>query len=396
MSEVRRRLVLYLSGFDPRGVRYYHRLYRAEAQKQAAVSGYEITVGKRERVDEHLFRWQVRSSHEGRAVETEYLYCEWDDIVRQFWVKQPVKLAWVTLTASWRALRSGVFAKTFQWSWPAGVTATMPAIAILILLLLGAGLAAGGYLAVGIAGLLAGLALGFGLLRLAYKLEQKFNLTWVGRILSFHEREEQSRTHALDKRRDDFGGYLRTRLRNTGLDEILVVGHSYGAALAIAIVDRALEAIPDPDRRLKLSLLTLGQTIMWLAWLPEAKAMRAEIAAVAESDAVDWLDISAPPDGACFALVDPYTATGDRNPDRRNPKLLNAKFHEIMPEAEFDRKSRDWMRLHFQYIMATAKPAEYDFFAITAGPQTLAGRFAGRPSVRDFTRLRRGRMKAVR
>ncbi|QLC24108.1 hypothetical protein HFP57_03050 [Parasphingopyxis algicola] len=394
MSEVRRRLVLYLSGFDPRGVRYYHQLYRAEAQKQAAVSGYDIETGKRKRIADHLVRWDVRHSDAAGTTETEYLYCEWDDIVRQFWVKQPAKLAWVTLTASWRALRSGVFAKTFRWSWPAGVTATMPAIAILLLILLGIGLSAIGYLAIGVAGLVAGLAIGFGLLWLAYRLEQKFNLTWVGRILSFHEREEQSRTRSLDRRRDDFGDLLRARLKEGGVDEILVVGHSYGAALAIAVVARALDDMPDDAPT--LSLLTLGQTIMWLAWLPEAQAMRDEIAAVAESDAVDWLDISAPPDGACFALVDPYTAIGDRNADRKNPKLLNAKFHEIMPKAEFDKQSRNWMRLHFQYIMAAAKPADYDYFAITAGPEKLADRFAHRPSARDFTRLRRGRMKAVR
>lgn len=394
MSKVGRRLVLYLSGFDPRGVRYYHQLYRADAERQAAVSGYGIDVGKRERIADHLIRWDVRSQIGADATETEYLYCEWDDIVRQFWVKQPAKLAWVTLTASWRALRSGVFAKTFQWSWPAGVTATMPALLILLLLLLGIGLSIAGYLAVGIVGLIGGLAIGFGLLWLAYRLEQKFNLTWVGRILSFHEREEQSRTHALDRRRDEFGALLRERLNRGGVDEILVVGHSYGAALAIAIAARALDDMPEEAPT--LSLLTLGQTIMWLAWLPEAQAMRDEIAAVAESDAVDWIDISAPPDGACFALVDPYTAIGDRNSERANPKLLNAKFHEIMPEAEFDKSSRNWMRLHFQYIMATAKPADYDYFAITAGPQTLAERFAHRPSVRDFTRLRRGKAKGLR
>ncbi|MGP1354195.1 MAG: hypothetical protein ACTS1Z_12815 [Parasphingopyxis sp.] len=394
MSKVRRRLVLYLSGFDPRGVRYYHQLYRAEAERQAAVSGYDIDVGKRERIADHLIRWDVRSQIGADATETEYLYCEWDDIVRQFWVKQPAKLAWVTLTASWRALRSGVFAKTFQWSWPAGVTATMPALLILLLLLLGIGLSIAGYLAVGIVGLIGGLALGFGLLWLAYRLEQKFNLTWVGRILSFHEREEQSRTRALDRRRDEFGALLRERLNRGGVDEILVVGHSYGAALAIAVVARALDDMPDEAPT--LSLLTLGQTIMWLAWLPEAQAMRNEISAVAESDGVDWIDISAPPDGACFALVDPYTAIGDRNSERANPKLLNAKFHEIMPAAEFEKSSRNWMRLHFQYIMATAKPADYDYFAITAGPQTLAERFAHRPSVRDFTRLRRGKAKSLR
>jgi pimeloyl-ACP methyl ester carboxylesterase len=394
MSKVHRRLVLYLSGFDPRGVRYYHQLYRAEAQAQANVSGYRIEVSKRERVDEHLHQWNVRYTDDTETVDTDYVYAEWDDIVRQFWVKQPARLAWVTLTASWRALRSGVFAKTFQWSWPAGVTATMPAILILILLLVSIGFGGIGYGLFGIAGAAVGFAAGAALLWLAYRLEQKFNLTWVGRILSFHEREEQSRTHVLDQRRDVFGTYLRDKLADPSLDEILVVGHSYGAALAMAVVARALDSVTSAGP--KLSLLTLGQTIMWLAWLPEAKAMRQEIAAVAESDEVDWLDISAPPDGACFALVDPYTAIGDRNAERRNPKLLNAKFHEIMPKAEFDRKSRDWMRLHFQYIMATAQPADYDFFAITAGAQTLADRFAHRPSVRDFTRLRRGRMKQVR
>lgn len=394
MSEVRRRLVLYLSGFDPRGVRYYHQLYRAEAGKQAAVAGYAMEVGKRERIGDHLYRWTVRQEQADRMVENDYIYCEWDDIVRQFWVKQPARLAWVTLTASWRALRSGVFAKTFQWSWPAGVTATMPAVLILALLLISIGFGGIGFWLWRWPGAALGLAAGTALLWGAYRLEQKFNLTWVGRILSFHEREEQSRTHVLDRRRDAFGDYLASRLADRDYDEILVVGHSYGAALAIAVVARALGSAPQDGP--KLSLLTLGQTVMWLAWLPEAQAMRDEIAAVAESDAVDWLDISAPPDGACFALVDPYTAIGDRNAQRSNPKLLNAKFHEIMPKAEFDRQSRNWMRLHFQYIMATARPADYDFFAITAGSETLAQRFAHRPSVRDFTRLRRGRMKALR
>ncbi len=394
MSTVKKRLVLYLSGFDPRGVRYYHQLYRTEAERQMAVAGNGMAVGKRHRIGDHLIRWDVQWSDGETETETEYLFCEWDDIVRRFWVRGPLQLAWYTLTASWRALRVGVFANTFRWSWPAGVTATMPAIVILILLLLAFLLSLSGYALLGWMGAVGGAALGLAGLWIAYRLEQKFNLTWVGRILSFHEREEQSRTGMLDARRDAFGEYLDRRLREGGVDEILVVGHSYGAALAIAIVARALPATgPDLPR---LSLLTLGQTVMWLAWLPKAGAMRAEIAAVAESDAIDWIDISAPPDGACFALVDPYTAIGDRNPDRRNPKLLNAKFHEIMPEADFAKGSRDWMRLHFQYIMATARTSDYDYFAITAGPRSLAERFAHRPSVRDFTRLRRGKMKAVR
>lgn len=394
MSRVRRRLVLYLSGFDPRGVRWYHQLYRAEAAKQAALGGYTLSVGKRERVDEHLHRWQLHYEDDQGAVETEYLFCEWDDIVRHFWVKHPLKLASVTLSASLHALRNGIFQNTFRWSWPAGVTATMPALLLLALMLATLGFAGAGYALFGWLGAAIGLLAGFALLWLAYRLEQKFNLTWVGRILGFHEAEDKSGTEMLEKRRVLFADLLRARLAQGDVDEILVAGHSYGAALAISVVARALDALGDD--RPPLSLLTLGQTIMWLAWLPQAEKTRAEIAAAANDARIDWVDISAPPDGACFALVDPYTAIGDRQTDRKNPKLLNAKFHEIIAEADYARGSRDWMRLHFQYIMAGAKAGEYDFFAITAGPKTLGERFAARPSVRDFTRLRRGSTKALR
>lgn len=393
-TAVRRRTVLYLSGFDPRGARYYYRLFRSEAAKQSEVSGYPIQVGARTRLDTHVSRWIVRTEQGAAPTETDYLFCEWDDIVREFWVKSPLMLALVTLTASWRALRVGVFAKTLRWSWPAAMTSTMPAVVILTLLLVTAALGALGAYLIGSIGLLAGFAIGLAMLWFAYRLERKFNLTWVGRILSFHEREEQSRTHMLDRRRDLFGDLLKNRLAADDADEVLVVGHSYGAALAIAVVARALPVAA--GAKPKLSLLTLGQTTMWLAWLPRAMAMREEIAAVATSPDVDWIDVSAPPDGACFALVDPYTAIGDRDPTRANPKLINAKFHETMSPAAYARRNRDWIQLHFQYLMASVQPADYDYFAITAGPLALADRFAHRRSARDFTRLRRGGMKQIR
>lgn len=394
MSVVRRRTVLYLSGFDPRGSRYYHKLYREEAQKQARISGYAIEVGPRVRRDSHVSGWSVRFERDGTRTDTDYLFCEWDDIVREFWVKSPIKLGWVTLTASWRALRSGVFAKTLQWSWPAAMTSTMPAAIILTLLIVSLGLGALGAYLFGAIGLLAGLAIGIGLLLLAYRLEQKFNLTWVGRILSFHEREEQSRTRILDRRRDLFGELLKAHLRADETEEVLVVGHSYGAALAIAVAARGLAAAGDASPR--LSLLTLGQTLMWLAWLPGATTMREEIAAVATSRDVNWIDVTAPPDGACFALVDAYTAIGDRDTTRANPKLLNARFHETMVPEAYARRTRDWIKLHFQYLMASVKVSDYDYFAITAGPISLADRFVHRKSVRDFTRLRRGPAKRIR
>ena len=44
---VRRRCVMYLSGFDPQGPAHYHQLYQQEAARQAAVNGSRIEVGGR-------------------------------------------------------------------------------------------------------------------------------------------------------------------------------------------------------------------------------------------------------------------------------------------------------------------------------------------------------------
>jgi hypothetical protein len=41
---------------------------------------------------------------------------------------------------------------------------------------------------------------------------------------------------------------------------------------------------------------------------------------------------------------------------------------------------RDKRRLHLQYIMAGERPALYDFFAITAGPERLPARLKTAPA----------------
>ncbi|PKP83835.1 MAG: hypothetical protein CVT80_11685, partial [Alphaproteobacteria bacterium HGW-Alphaproteobacteria-2] len=46
--------------------------------------------------------------------------------------------------------------------------------------------------------------------------------------------------------------------------------------------------------------------------------------------------------------------------------------------ATWARLKRRFFRLHFQYLCAFDRPGDYDYFAITAGPQRLAERFAGR------------------
>lgn len=88
--------------------------------------------------------------------------------------------------------------------------------------------------------------------------------------------------------------------------------------------------------------------------------------------------------------MDPIAACGVvpavPHPDR--PKLMSPRFAEMFDSATYAALRHDRFRIHFQYLMASERAVPYDFFAITAGSQTLAQRFADSPSVTDFSGFR--------
>ena len=57
-GEVKRRRVFYIPGYDPIPPRRYRELYRKEGAKQAAISGYTLTLSPK---SGQRFGWQVDS-----------------------------------------------------------------------------------------------------------------------------------------------------------------------------------------------------------------------------------------------------------------------------------------------------------------------------------------------
>ena len=112
-----------------------------------------------------------------------------------------------------------------------------------------------------------------------------------------------------------------------------------------------------------ISLLTLGECIPMLSYQPEARRFRAELEAIGVSDALAWIDFTAPPDGCCFALVDPTAVCEGRSSIAhwRAPKRLSPRFAQLFPPSRYERIRRDKYRCHFQYLMAGELPGVYDF-----------------------------------
>lgn len=162
-------------------------------------------------------------------------------------------------------------------------------------------------------------------------------------------------------------------------DEVLVVGHSSGAHLAISILaDLLRQGLPDGSAT--LSFLSLGQVVPMVSFLPEAKRLRADLCYMAAQDRVAWVDVTAPGDGCAFALCDPVAVTGVAPPAKRWPLVMSAAFTQTLSTARWAELRWRFFRLHFQYLCAFDRPGDYDYFRITAGPLTLWQRYAGRPA----------------
>jgi hypothetical protein len=397
--QVTRRHVFYIGGFDPRGPAHYHRLYRDNALAQAAVMGASVTVGEREKAAAHASAWSVayRSSADQAATQTRVEFLRWDDIVRAHWPRNPWIEALDMLRTAWLFTRSGAFERIRRLDWrPYSALVFPPALLLFLLLILpllnlaivfGARLADAGIgWAVGMA-----LALDVAALGYAWLCEHRLRMRWLMRTFVFSARQAAGEAAGLEERIDAFALALRDRCRSGGVDEVLLVGHSLGTMLAPSVLARALGLDPGlPSCGPRLSLLTLGQCSELLSLLPQAGLFRRELGVLARTADIDWIDVTSPADYCAMALVDPVAVAGQADgalPDR--PKLLSPRFAALFSAKRYAAIKSDPFRMHFQYIMASELPGDYDYFAITAGAQTLGARFAAQRSVTGYRRVQR-------
>ena len=107
-----KRQVFYLSGFDPRGAAFYHRLYHEESAAQAKLHHADIQVGDRSRLSKHHNRWKIHASWPNQSgskqeVDADYHFLNWDDIVRQYWQTNLFKLILDSIVGYWGYIRCG-------------------------------------------------------------------------------------------------------------------------------------------------------------------------------------------------------------------------------------------------------------------------------------------------
>jgi pimeloyl-ACP methyl ester carboxylesterase len=187
-------------------------------------------------------------------------------------------------------------------------------------------------------------------------------------------------------RLDRFAQALVAQSRDSTLDEIVIVGHSLGAMLAIDILVRALALEPDFGRRgVKICLLTVGATIPKFALHPRAQDIRDRIARVVAEPSIAWTEYQSRDDTISFYKFDPVALRripGDRLDGK--PVIRRVQIHDMVTAETFARCRRNILRLHYRSVMANDRRAPYDYYLLTCGPVAFHDWTASPEGLLDF------------
>lgn len=404
---VRRRRVFYIPGYDPFPPRRYRELYRKEGAAQAALSGYGIDLYAKQAGE--AFGWHVTGEFDGRQVHSDIEVLTWSDIVQQSRPHSVLTTYRDLVRTAWIYISTGALFRLMLLRKGPVVAALYPVVALIAQALFAMLLGWFTYHLVTLAASDITIPRSLQTVAAAGAAAVVFAVTlrWFqqhdGRFFAYYLMHDFAYSAAL------YGAYpdeleerlvvFRRRLANAlreDLDEVLLVGHSSGAYLGVSVLADAIRAGDIPADGPALAFLSLGQVVPMVSFLPRADRLRGDLRLVSASPAVAWVDVTAPGDGCCFALCDPVAVSGQTTAGKRGPLVFSAAFTQSLSPERWKALRWRFFRLHFQYLCAFDRPKDYDYFQITAGPLTLAERYADRApsrsrlekSVSKFTSVR--------
>ena len=374
---IRRRHVIYVEGYDPQGAKGYYRLFERGWSRFLKLWPLRALLGPLALESQDFARWDVELAGPNWTVGTRYDFMRQEHIIRAnmaepLWRQLPRAMAWaadyILSGALFRVMRaSGYFGSVLLY------------FQTMLLLWLGLSIA-GGWLAGLVASRYAGtplagtIVIGTGVALVIFVLLRQLALRWFVIQINNHWPHlcgfARGEPTCFDAPIEACAQRLVAAARSNDADEIVVIGHSGGGALAPAVIVRALEIDPDVGRRgPPVVLLTLGSIAPGAALHPRAEKLRSLFGRMAIEPSVRWIDCQTRLDVMNFWDFDPVSGIGvEAGPERCNPLIWNLRLRDMLKDEFINRNRLDFFRLHYQFIMANDKRAPYDFFMLVCGP----------------------------
>jgi hypothetical protein len=378
---IRRRHVIYVEGYDPQGAAGYYSLFERAWKRFAKIWPLAARLGELQVDSRDFAHWDVAAAGPNWRVAARYEFLRQEHFIRAnmaepLYRQVPRALAWAL-----DYLVSGALFRVLRASWEFGLVLIHFQMLLIWWLVLAAG---GGWLAgvaaVALIGLpaSAGVAVGVVAAPLIFLALRPLADRWFVVQINSHWPYlcafARGAPTCFDAPIEACAQRLVAAVRADEADEIVVVGHSGGGALAPAVVTRALELDPELGRRgPPLVLLTLGSIAPGAALHPAAVKLRAVFARLAVEPSIVWVDAQSRKDVMNFWDFDPVEGIGVRaGSARRNPLIWKVRFRDMLSDDLYRRIRLNFFRLHYQFIMANDQRAPYDYFMLVCGPLPVA------------------------
>jgi pimeloyl-ACP methyl ester carboxylesterase len=378
VGTVRRRHVLYVEGYDPRGARTYYQLFQGSCDRFRKAWSVEQALAPFEIDSDDFAHWSLSTKSAKWQVATRYDFLRLERHVRAD-MSAPT-LRQIIRGFGWLIddLLSGTMWRIFRASWRFGVHLlcfqTLLVIWLALAVVIGlvtafVGDSFGQPLALAIIeGLTAAAVAIFALRPLADRW-------YIGQITSCWatlRRFGRAQPTWLDDTIEAGARRLVAAAAANDTDELVLVGHSTGSVIASAIMTRALALDPDLGRRgTRLVLLTLGAVMPAVALHPAADRMRDIIKRLASEPTVAWIECQSRKDVMNFEGFDPVAGAGIHVEKRHNPLLWSVRFKDMVSPTYYQHLRWNFFSMHFQYINAGDRPTAHDYMLLIAGPVAL-------------------------
>jgi hypothetical protein len=372
---VRKRCFVQMTGYEPVGLEHQHRRFiREMARFQKAWNVQGKVTPPNLAADGAVASWTVETFGPNWHVTTDFHWFRWDDFVtadmsRSDWWRFPLGIA-----AMMEFILTGTVVRYFLVAWRYGGFFLYPLAFILGTMWLSIGATR---FAVIHGGLPFPMLLA-PLLWLAIFIALRWTfgrMVYIGYALDdwYFARDFVHRARPeLEARLDRLAHEFVRVVRATDADEIVVDGHSLGAPLSLAVVDRALQLDPQLGAGKTLNLVSSGSSLLKVALHPAAGWLREAVGRVANTASIYWVEYQALVDIINVYKVDPVVALG--LPYAGKPLVRIVRIRMMVEEETYRSCHLNFLRIHRQAVMGNERRYFYDYYMLCCGPIALADR----------------------
>lgn len=369
---VRRRLTLHIYGYWRTDPLAFHRRFARDLDTFARTWALSTEIGPASLDADHA-GWRTRVRGEGIDAQTDFRVLRLDAMIaaRQ---RRPLVLR---LGLGFYGLLDFVASRAFlgylRLRWPYAMLTALPLILAAMLGLLavwGGRIAGADNVVLGVAAAAALWITGFALCLKPFRILEMLD-NWA-----FASRLARGLEPALERSIEGAARDLTAEGLAGAYDEILVIGHSLGAVLALHLAERlaertrpaaagAVRGLPHEGEP-RFGLLTVGSSLLKIGLHPAATDLRRATARVVATPSIVWADYQSRLDVMGFHGHDPVSAMG--LPAPHPPIVRTAPFSRMLGPQAYRRLRFDPFRIHNQYVRANDRRCAYDYFMFACGP----------------------------